>query len=259
MVVIHYSRQQKQNNSSQPLLGTDCILGTELSALHIIYLQFLMINLWSRSMQIMLWFAFQWVGKQCLVSFLPEMRWLAHQRAKTWTLPCLPPEATAVPPPGSILRGEDGAFNSVPQSCPTPCDPMYCSTPGLPVHHQFPELTQTHVHWVCDAIHHLILYCSLLLLPSVFPRIRVFSNESVLHIKWPKYWSFSFSISASQWIFRTDFLRDWLVWYPCSLRDLDLRVFSNITVQKHQFFDAQLVYSPTLTSIHDYWKNHSFD
>ena len=71
------------------------------------------------------------------------------------------------------------------------CDPMDCSTPGLPVHHQLPELTQTHVHRVGDAIqpsHPL---------PPIPPSIRVFSNESVLHIRWPKVWSFSFSISPS--------------------------------------------------------------
>ena len=73
---------------------------------------------------------------------------------------------------------------------------MDYSTPGLPVHNQLPELTQTHVHWVHDAIH-FILCRPLLLLPSVFPSIRVFSNESVLHIRWPKNWSFSFSISPS--------------------------------------------------------------
>ena len=73
---------------------------------------------------------------------------------------------------------------------------MNRSTPGLPVHHQLPESTQTHVHWVGDAIqssHPL----SSLLLPSIFPSIRVFSNESALPIKWPKYWSFSFNISPS--------------------------------------------------------------
>ena len=75
------------------------------------------------------------------------------------------------------------------------CNPMDCSTPGLPVHHQLPELAQTHVHRVGDAIH-LILCCPLLL-PSICPSIRVFSNKSVLHIRWPKYWSFSFSISPS--------------------------------------------------------------
>ena len=88
-------------------------------------------------------------------------------------------------------------FSSVAQSCPTICNPMDCSTPGFPVHHQFPELTQTHVYRVVMPSNHLILCCPLLLLPSVFPSIRVFSNESILHIRWPKYWSFSFSISPS--------------------------------------------------------------
>ena len=86
-------------------------------------------------------------------------------------------------------------FTSISQSCPTLCDPMGCSTPGFPVHHQLPEPTQTHVHCVGNAIqpsHH-----SLLLPPSIFPSIRVFSNELVLHIRWPKFWSFSFSISIS--------------------------------------------------------------
>ena len=74
---------------------------------------------------------------------------------------------------------------------------MDCSTPGLPVYHQFPELAQIHVHWVGDAIQ----LSHPLLSPSppalIFPSIRVFSNESVLCIRWPKYWSFSFSISPS--------------------------------------------------------------
>ena len=72
---------------------------------------------------------------------------------------------------------------------------MNCSTPGFPVPHHLPEFAQTHVHWIGDAIQHLILCHPLLLLPSIFPSIRVLSNESVLPIKWPKYWSFSFSIS----------------------------------------------------------------
>ena len=71
------------------------------------------------------------------------------------------------------------------------------STPGLPVHHKLPEFTQTHVHRVGDAINHLILCRPLLLLPPIPPSIRVFSNESALCMKWPKYWSFSFSISPS--------------------------------------------------------------
>ena len=92
----------------------------------------------------------------------------------------LPP----IPPSIRVFSSESA------QSCPTLCDPMNCSTPGLPVHHQLPEFTQTHVYQVSDAIqpsHHL--------LPSIFPSIRIFSNESVLHIRWPKYWSISISSS----------------------------------------------------------------
>ena len=74
-------------------------------------------------------------------------------------------------------------FSSVAQSCLTLCDPMNCGTPGLPVHHQLPEFTQTHIHRVGDA--------------PIPPSIRVFSNESTLHFRWPKYWSFSFNISPS--------------------------------------------------------------
>ena len=88
-------------------------------------------------------------------------------------------------------------FSSVTQSCLTLCDPIDCSTPGFRVHHQFPEPTQTQVHRVVDVFNHLILCCPLLLLPSVFLSIRVFSNESAPHIRWPKYWSFNFNISPT--------------------------------------------------------------
>ena len=71
-------------------------------------------------------------------------------------------------------------------------------TPGFSVHHCLPEFAQTHIHWVGEAIQHLILCHPLLLLPSIFPSIRVFSRESALRIRWPKYWSFSFSISPSR-------------------------------------------------------------
>ena len=74
---------------------------------------------------------------------------------------------------------------------------MNHNTSGLPVHHQLPEFTQTHVHRVGDAIQHLILCRPLLLLPPIPPSIRVFSSESALRMRWPKYWSFSFSISPS--------------------------------------------------------------
>ena len=129
-------------------------------------------------------------------------------------------------------------FSSVAQSSPTLCDPMDCSTPGFPVHHQLPELTQTHVHRVSDAIQtpHPLSSPS----PPTFnlPSIRVFSNESVLHIRWPKCWSFSFNISPSNEhpgliSFRVD-------WLDLLAVQGTLRGFSNTTVQKHQFFGTQL-------------------
>ena len=86
-------------------------------------------------------------------------------------------------------------FSSVTQSCLTRCDPMDCSTAGFPVHHHFPELAQTQVRGVALSSNHL---CHpLLLLPSIFLSIKVFSSESILPIRWPKYWNFRFSINSS--------------------------------------------------------------
>ena len=102
-------------------------------------------------------------------------------------------------------------FSSVAQSCLTLCDPMECSTPGLPVHHQLPEFTQTHVHWVGDAIQPPHPLSSPSPPTSIFPSIRVFSNESVFSIRWPKYWSFSFNISPSnEYPGLISFRIDWL-------------------------------------------------
>ena len=102
-------------------------------------------------------------------------------------------------------------FSSVAQSCLTLCDPMDCSMPGLPVHHQLPELVQTHVHWVGDAIqpsHPLLLPFP----PTLnLSQHRGLSNESVLHIRWPKYWNFSFNISPSdEYSGMISFRMDWL-------------------------------------------------
>ena len=146
--------------------------------------------------------------------------------------------------------------NEVTQSCPNLCDPMDCSTPGFPVHHQLPELTQTHVQWVGDAIQpHLILCHPLLLQPSIFPSIRVFSNESALLIRGQKYWSFGFSISPSNEYSGLISLRmDWF-----DLLAVQGTLNTNTTVQSISSSALNLLYSPTLTSIHDYWKNHSFD
>ena len=96
-----------------------------------------------------------------------------------------------------IYSRDSVQFTSVAHSCLTLCDPMDYSVPVLPVYHQLPELTQTHGHWSVMPSNHFILCRSLLLQPSIFPSIRGFSNESALCIRWPKYWSFSFSISPS--------------------------------------------------------------
>ena len=91
------------------------------------------------------------------------------------------------------------------------CDPMDCSTPGFPVLHHLLELAQTLAHWVRDAIQSSVLCRPLLLLPSIFPSIRVFSNKSTLRIRWPKYWSFSFSMSPSnEYSGLISFKIDWL-------------------------------------------------
>ena len=154
--------------------------------------------------------------------------------------------------------------SSVTQSCPTLCDPMNHSTPGFPVYHQLPESTQTHVHWVGDAIQpsHPLLAPSLL--PSIFHSIRVFSNKSALRIRWPKYWSFSFNVSPSnEYSVLISFRMDWLhpkrwIGSPCSPRDSQA---SSPTPQFKSINSSVLsfLYSPSLTSIHDYWKNHRLD
>ena len=102
-------------------------------------------------------------------------------------------------------------FSSVAQLYLTLCNPTYRSTPGLHVHHQLLEFTQTNVHWVGDAIQPSHPLSPLLPLPPIPPSIRVFSNESALRIKWPKYWSFSFNISPSNvYSGLTSFRMDWL-------------------------------------------------
>ena len=102
-------------------------------------------------------------------------------------------------------------FSSVAQLCLTLCDTIDCSMPALPVHHQLPELPKLMSIDSVMPSNHLILCCPLLLPPSIFPSIRVFSNESVLCIRWPKYWSFSFNISPSHEHSGLIFFRmDWL-------------------------------------------------
>ena len=137
-------------------------------------------------------------------------------------------------------------ISSVAQSCLTLCYSMDHSTPGLPVHHQFLELAQTHVHRSVMPSNHLIL-CHPRLLSSVFPSIRVFSNESVLRIRWPKCWSFSFSISPSNvYTGLISFRIDWcdLLAVQGTLKNLLQHCSSKASILWHScFFMAQLSYS----------------
>ena len=98
----------------------------------------------------------------------------------------------------SFLENEGKVFSSVTQSCPTLWDPMNCSMPGLPVHHQLPSSFKLLSIKSVMPSSHLILCRPLLLLPSIFPSIRIFSKESTLRMRWPKYWSFSLSIIPSK-------------------------------------------------------------
>ena len=137
---------------------------------------------------------------------------------------------------------------------------MNHSTPGLPVHHQLLEFTQTHssIESVMPSSH-LILCHPLLLLPPIPHSIRVFSNESTLRMRWPKCWSFSFSIIPSKEIpGLISFRMDWLKKSHCSPRDAQE---SSPTPQFKSINSSvlSLLHSPTLTSIHDHRKNHSLD
>ena len=154
------------------------------------------------------------------------------------------------PPQSKYIRISDGGqipqdfkcssvqFSSVAQSCQTLCDPMNRCTRGLPVHHQLPESLRLMCIESAMPSSHLILCRHLLLLPPIPPSIRVFSNESTLPWRWPKYWTFSFSNSSSNETQHWSPL-GWTAWISLESKGLS-RVFSNTTVQKHQFFHAQL-------------------
>ena len=149
-------------------------------------------------------------------------------------------------------------FGSVAQSCSTLCDPMYCSTPDFLVHHQLPELAQTYVHRVSDAIQpsHPLLSPS----PPTFNLSQhqgLFKWVNSLH-QVAKVLEFHLPHQSFQWIFSTDFLEDGLVGSPCSPRDSQesspVPQFKSINSSALNF-----AYGLALTRIHDYWKNHSFD
>ena len=149
-------------------------------------------------------------------------------------------------------------FSSVAQSCPTLCKPMNCSTPGLPVHHQLPEFTQTHVHWVGDAIQS----SHPLSRPSP-PTLNLSQHQGLF--RWvtsshqvAKILEFQLQHHSFQRTPRADLLQKGLVGSPCSPRD------SHESSPTPQFKSINssalsLFHSPTLTSIHDHWKNHSLD
>ena len=145
-------------------------------------------------------------------------------------------------------------FSSVTQSCPTLCNPMDRSIPGLPVHHQLPESTQTHFHWVSDAIQPSHPLLSPSPSASIFPSIRVFSNESALCIRWPEYWSFSLNISPSNEHPGPISLRmDWLdlLAVQGTLKSLLQQHSSKVSIlQRSAFFIVQLSH-PYMTT----WKS----
>ena len=153
---------------------------------------------------------------------------------------------------------EHHQFSSVTQLCSTLWDPMDCSTPGLPVHHQLLEFTQTHVHWVSDAIQPSH--------PPLSPSPPTFNlSQQQAFFQWitsshrvARGLVFPLHHQSFQWIFKTDFLQDGLVGSPCSPRDSQE---SSPTLQFKCINSSVLsfLHSPTFTSIHDHWKNHSLD
>ena len=131
---------------------------------------------------------------------------------------------------------ETGVERYVVYQCLT-LDPTNHSMPGLPVHHQLPEFTQTHIHRVDEAIQPSHGH-PLLLLPPIPPSIRVFSNESAVCMRWPKYWSFSLSISPSSE--HSGLISYRMDWMDLLAVQTTLKSLLHTTVQKHQFFSAQL-------------------
>ena len=190
----------------------------------------------------------QWYG-ECLLTYFTSVRfnyersWVEMESLREYIYPIL----------WNISWLVSGICCSVPQTCPTLCNPMDCSMPGFPVLHHLLELLKLMSIEPMMPSNHLVLSCPLLLLPSIFPSIRVFSSESVLCIRWPKYWSFSFSISPSSesvllirwpnyWSFSFSIILPMNIqcWFPLGLTSLISllskgisRVFSNTTVRKH--------------------------
>ena len=188
--------------------------------------------------------------------------WFSRQQY--WSgLSCPPPRDLPYPgvKPVSLTSSELAGrffttqFSSLAQSCSILCNPMDCSMPGFPVHHQLLELGQTHVHRVGDAIQP-----SYPLLSPSPPAFNLSQHQRLF--QWVDFMQVAkgkeLQQQSFQWIFRVDFLWDLLVWSPCSPRDSQesppTPQFKSINSSVFSF-----LYSPTLTSIHNHWKNHSLD
>ena len=158
----------------------------------------------------------------------------------------------------NLHRGfKETVYFSVAQSCLTLYDPLDCSTPGFPVLHHLLDLLRLMSIELVMPSNHLILCHPLLLLPSIFPSIRVFSNELVPPNRWPKYWNFSFSISPSnEYSGLISFRMEWLDLFAVqgTLKSLQHHSSKASILQLSAFFMVQLSY-PCMTT----WKNHSFD
>ena len=147
----------------------------------------------------------------------------------------------------------------VAQLCLTLFDPMDCNMPGFPVHHHFLELAQTHVHWVRDAIQPSHPLSS----PSP-PAFNLSQHQGLFQLvssshQVAKVLEFQLQRQSFQWIFRTDFLSDGLVWSPCSPRDSQESSPATLMFKSINYLALSFFHGATLTSKHDYWKNHSFD
>ena len=197
-----------------------------------------------------------WTTYNCFTFLF--ISWVYRVGSLEWSILSTHRDGLVMSEDTSFLRGFSSVqFSSAAQLCPTLCDPVNCSTPGFPVLHYLLEFAQTYVHWVSDTIQpsHPLSSPS----PSAPnpPSIRVFSNEWVLRIRWPKNWSFCFSINPSnEYSGLISFRIDWLdlLAVQGTLKSSPSPQFKSIHSSALSF-----LYGPTLTSILDYWKNHSFD
>ena len=156
------------------------------------------------------------------------------------------------------LRGIIFIQSSIAKSCMTFCKPMECRQPSLSF-----TISQSLLKLMATesvmASYHFILCRSLFFLSSIFPSIRVFFNELALHIRWPKYWNFSFGFRISPFNEYLGLISFRIEWFDLLALEGLSGVFSGLIVKSINSWALSLIYGPTLTSIYDYWKNHSFD